>query len=171
MIKFFNSKSFSTTAARTSFTFEHLADGLQANRFKNICVMSGAGMSVSAGIPDFRTPGTGLYDNLQSYDLPYPEAIFEIDYFRKHPQPYYSFCHFVKKTGAKEFATPAHYFVRLLDEKRILHKYFTQNADDLESRTNMEMKNVIHAHGTTLKSHCSVCYAKYNAGEMIKALD
>ena len=40
----------------------------------NVIVMVGAGASVSAGIPDFRTPGTGLYDNLQKYDLPRPEV-------------------------------------------------------------------------------------------------
>ena len=40
----------------------------------NILVLCGAGVSVAAGIPDFRTPGTGLYDNLQKYNLPYPEA-------------------------------------------------------------------------------------------------
>ena len=39
-----------------------------------VVAMIGAGMSVSSGIPDFRTPGTGLYDNLQEYDLPYPEV-------------------------------------------------------------------------------------------------
>lgn len=36
----------------------------------------------AAGIPDFRSPGTGLYANLQKYNLPYPEAIFQIDYFK-----------------------------------------------------------------------------------------
>ena len=49
---------------------------------KNIVVMTGAGLSTAAGIPDFRSPGTGLYDNLQKYDLPSPQAIFEINFFR-----------------------------------------------------------------------------------------
>ena len=51
-----------------------------------ILVMCGAGISTSAGIPDFRTPGTGLYDNLQEYDLPDPQSIFEINYFQRRPQ-------------------------------------------------------------------------------------
>jgi len=38
---------------------------------KNVIVMCGAGISVSAGIPDFRTPGTGLYSQLEDYDLPF----------------------------------------------------------------------------------------------------
>jgi len=43
--------------------------------------MTGAGISVSAGIPDFRSPKTGVYDNLKEYNLPYPEALFELKYF------------------------------------------------------------------------------------------
>jgi hypothetical protein len=48
----------------------------------NIIVMSGAGISTSAGIPDFRTPGTGLYSRLEKYNLPNPQAIFTLDFFR-----------------------------------------------------------------------------------------
>lgn len=36
---------------------------------------------VAAGIPDFRSPETGLYHNLEKYDLPNPQAIFTLDYF------------------------------------------------------------------------------------------
>lgn len=41
------------------------------------------------GIPDFRSPKTGLYNNLQKYNLPHPQAVFELDYFRKYPEPFY----------------------------------------------------------------------------------
>lgn len=44
----------------------------------------------SAGIPDFRTPGTGLYSQLEKYKLPRPEAIFSIDFFRRNPQPFHT---------------------------------------------------------------------------------
>lgn len=36
-----------------------------------------------------RSPGSGLYHNLSKLDLPYPEAIFDIDYFRKNPKPFF----------------------------------------------------------------------------------
>ncbi len=43
----------------------------------------------AAGIPDFRSPGTGLYDNLQQYNLPSPQAIFELDFFKENPEPFF----------------------------------------------------------------------------------
>ena len=48
--------------------------------------MLGAGASVSAGIPDFRSPGTGLYSQLESYGLPFPEAVFDLTFFADNPR-------------------------------------------------------------------------------------
>lgn len=63
------------------FTYEKLVQGMKEGKFKKILVMTGAGISVSCGIPDFRSPGTGLYDNLAEFELPTPESMFEIAYF------------------------------------------------------------------------------------------
>ncbi|VDP96618.1 unnamed protein product [Trichobilharzia regenti] len=43
----------------------------------------------AAGIPDFRSPSSGLYDNLQEFNLSNPMEIFSIDYFRHDPGPFF----------------------------------------------------------------------------------
>jgi hypothetical protein len=62
-------------------TLKGVADYIKS-KCKNIIVMTGAGISTAAGIPDFRSPGTGLYDNLQKYNLPSPQSVFDITYFK-----------------------------------------------------------------------------------------
>lgn len=74
-------------------TLSAVAGLLKNGQVRRVCVMSGAGISVAAGIPDFRTPGTGLYDNLQKYNLPFPEAIFEMGFFRSNPKPFFLYDH------------------------------------------------------------------------------
>ena len=79
----------------------------------------------------FRTPGTGLYDNIQKYNLPYAEAIFDIDYFSHDPKPFYCLAQELYPSGVYR-PNISHYFVRLLHEKGLLHRMYTQNIDGLE---------------------------------------
>ena len=101
------------------FTYEKLIEGLKEGKFKKIVVLTGAGISVSAGIPDFRSPKTGLYSNLQKYKLPRPEDIFCIRYFNDHPEAFYQLADEFLDTS-KFKPTLTHHFISLLDKKGLL---------------------------------------------------
>ncbi|KAA0203001.1 hypothetical protein HAZT_HAZT006704, partial [Hyalella azteca] len=133
---------------------------MQSGRCKNIITMAGAGISTSAGIPDFRSPGSGLYSNLQKYDLPYPEAIFELGFFRQNPQPFFTLA---KELYPGSFnPTPSHFFVKLLEEKGLLLRHYTQNIDTLEHVAGISESKLIEAHGSFRTAHCLGCRKSYN---------
>jgi len=139
-------------------TIESVADAIKEGKCKKIIVMTGAGISVAAGIPDFRTPGAGLYDNLQKYNLPYPEAVFHIGYFKQRPEPFYALA---KEMWPSTFRpTPVHFFIKLLEKKNILLRCFTQNIDTLERVAGILPENVIEAHGSFGTSSCIGCDEK-----------
>lgn len=110
----------------TGRTIESVGDYIKSGRAQKVVVMTGAGISTSAGIPDFRSPGTGLYANLARLDLPYAEAVFDIQYFREKPEAFYTLAHEIYPGRYRP--TIAHSFIRLLHDKGILLKHFTQNG-------------------------------------------
>lgn len=133
-------------------TLEGVARYMQSERCRRVICLVGAGISTSAGIPDFRSPSTGLYDNLEKYHLPYPEAIFEISYFKKHPEPFFALA---KELYPGQFKpTICHYFMRLLKDKGLLLRCYTQNIDTLERIAGLEQEDLVEAHGTFYTSHC-----------------
>jgi len=130
----------------------NIARYIKEHNCKNIVVLSGAGISTNANIPDFRTPGTGLYSRLSKYDLPSPQSIFDIVYYRHNPNP---FCHIAKEHYTKDYKpTLTHYFIRLLADQGLLLRNFTQNIDGLEEKAGLPDKYIIHAHGTYKTAHC-----------------
>uniref|UniRef100_A0AAY5KIU6 NAD-dependent protein deacetylase n=1 Tax=Esox lucius TaxID=8010 RepID=A0AAY5KIU6_ESOLU len=143
-------------------TLEGVARYIQSGACKNIICMVGAGISTSAGIPDFRSPETGLYANLQKYNLPYPEAIFQIDYFKKHPEPFFALARELYPGLFKP--TVCHYFIKLLKDKGLLKRCYSQNIDTLERVAGLESEDLIEAHGTFYSSHCVsfMCRSEYS---------
>jgi NAD-dependent deacetylase sirtuin 2 len=151
-----------------NWTVSKICDELKNERFKNIVVFTGAGISTSAGIPDFRTPGTGLYDNLQAYDLNEPEDIFDLDFFKINPKPFYTLA---KEIMPGKFApTISHHFIAMLEEKGILSRYFTQNIDGLDKIAGVSDEKLIQVHGTFDSNHCSVCNESVNQDLIIEAM-
>uniref|UniRef100_A0A8C6RQI9 NAD-dependent protein deacetylase n=1 Tax=Nannospalax galili TaxID=1026970 RepID=A0A8C6RQI9_NANGA len=147
-------------------TLEGVTRYMQSERCQRIICLVGAGISTSAGIPDFRSPTTGLYANLEKYRLPYPEAIFEISYFKKHPEPFFALA---KELYPGQFKpTICHYFIRLLKEKGLLLRCYTQNIDTLERVAGLEPQDLVEAHGTFYTSHCvsPACRQEYTLSWM-----
>ncbi|WFD33621.1 Sir2 histone deacetylase Hst2 [Malassezia cuniculi] len=116
-----------------------------------------AGISTSAGIPDFRTPGTGLYATLDKYDLPYPEAIFDIRYFSEKPEPFYKLYQELYPDGVKYRPTLTHSFFKLLYDKGKLLRVFTQNIDMLERLAGVPPDALVEAHGSFATARCIRC--------------
>ncbi|KAI9800136.1 MAG: Sir2 histone deacetylase Hst2 [Piccolia ochrophora] len=136
-----------------------VAHYIQTGRAKKIAVMVGAGISTSAGIPDFRSPNTGLYANLSRLDLPYAEAVFDISYFRQNPRPFYTLAR--ELYPGKYRPTITHSFVRLLCDKGLLLKLFTQNIDCLEREAGVPGNKIVEAHGSFARHGCIECQTSY----------
>ncbi|XP_056373277.1 NAD-dependent protein deacetylase sirtuin-3-like isoform X2 [Hyla sarda] len=140
-----------------------IADLILKNFCRKIIVMVGAGISTASGIPDFRTPGSGLYDNLKKYHVPYPEAIFDIDYFTYNPQPFFVLAKDLYPGKYKP--NIVHYFLRLLHEKGVLLRCYTQNIDGLERMAGIPPEKLVEAHGTFSTASCHLCYTPFPAKE------
>ncbi|KAH7410024.1 DHS-like NAD/FAD-binding domain-containing protein [Phaeosphaeria sp. MPI-PUGE-AT-0046c] len=140
-------------------TVEALAQYIKDGRAKQIVVMTGAGISTSAGIPDFRSPETGLYANLARLNLPYAEAVFDISYFRNKPEPFYTLAQ--ELYPGKYRPTITHSFITLLHKKGLLLKLFTQNIDCLEREAGVPGDKIIEAHGSFATQRCIDCKTPY----------
>jgi len=147
----------------TSCTLSHIKYLRQASIWLTSS-QTGAGISTSAGIPDFRSPDTGLYANLARLDLPYAEAVFDISYFRKNPAPFYTLAQ--ELYPGKFRPTISHCFVRLLHDRGLLLKLFTQNIDCLEREAGVPDEAIIEAHGSFAKQRCIDCKTPFPDDEM-----
>ena len=136
----------------------HIAKYIQSDSCKNIITMAGAGISTSAGIPDFRSPKTGLYATLADKypELSRPEDIFNIAFFRENPSPFLKLAkELMQPPGDDGFQpTPCHYFIKHLSDKGMLLRHYTQNIDGLERKAGVPEDKLIEAHGSFNKAHC-----------------
>ncbi|KAF2260766.1 NAD-dependent deacetylase sirtuin-2 [Lojkania enalia] len=156
------------TRTLDSRTLESVATFIKNGHARKIVVMTGAGISTSAGIPDFRSPDTGIYANLAQLNLPYAEAVFDISYFRNNPLPFYTLAQ--ELYPGKYRPTITHSFINLLYQKGLLLKLFTQNIDCLEREAGVPGDVIVEAHGSFARQSCVECKHPYPQDLMQKAI-
>ncbi|VDK41919.1 unnamed protein product [Taenia asiatica] len=154
-----------------SLDLEGVAKLIKSGKVRNIITAVGAGISTSAGIPDFRSPSTGVYDNLEEYHLPSPMSVFELSYFevmlvllmplnfQRNPKPFFEVARRLYRPYAKP--TTAHYFIKLLCDKGLLLRHYTQNVDQLERISGLPEDKMVEAHGSFHTGHCLECRKEY----------
>merc|ERR1719433_366984 len=136
----------------------NIGKGLRDGRYKNVIIMTGAGLSTAAGIPDFRS-ADGLYAMLkEKYGMSEPSQLFSIDFFRKNPEPFFERVRELDfYPGGKYKPTVAHLLAPLLHKKGILTRNFTQNIDGLDTLTSLPLDKLVEAHGGFTEAQCIVC--------------
>jgi NAD-dependent deacetylase len=126
---------------------------------KNTAVLTGAGISTNAGIPDFRGP-QGLYTS-RLYD---PEKVFDIAYFLKDPKPFYEFAFDFIAIESTIKPTATHHALALLEGAGKINTVITQNIDGLHEKAGSQ--KVLDMHGSFLTSHCLRCRKAYDYNEL-----
>ncbi|KAG9475687.1 hypothetical protein GDO78_003866 [Eleutherodactylus coqui] len=147
----------SSTSRAPSLT--DVAEKVKEGFYRRILVMVGAGISTDSGIPDFRSPTSGLYSKLQEYSLPYPAAIFDLSYFLHEPGPFLRLSQ--ELVPGRHHPNSAHYFLRLLHDKGVLLRVYTQNIDGLERAAGIPAEKLVEAHGSFASSTCTMCLKEY----------
>jgi NAD-dependent deacetylase len=128
-----------------------LADLIRESRCT--VALTGAGISVPSGIPDFRTPGTGLWENVD------PMEVAHIDAFKRDPARFWSFYRPRFQMLGDKQPNAAHLALAQLESEGLLDAVVTQNVDRLHRKAGS--KRLIEVHGSINTSSCTSCDATY----------
>lgn len=130
---------------------------------KYAIVLTGAGVSTGSGIPDFRTPGKGIWEKVD------PFKVTSITAFDENPQRFYYFYRPRIEMLSRVSPNPAHKAISQLEEMGYIHCLITQNIDNLHQRAGS--KKVIEVHGTLRKAICQRCGKIISSELLIQKID
>jgi len=126
-------------------------------------VLTGAGISVPSGIPDFRTPGKGLWEKVN------PMEVAHIDAFRREPDRFWHFYADRFASLVDKQPNRAHEVIAELERRGLVRGVITQNIDRLHRRAGS--RNVIEVHGSIDWSVCLECGGRVALDRVIELLE
>jgi NAD-dependent deacetylase len=125
-------------------------------------VLTGAGISVPSGIPDFRSPGTGLWENVD------PMEVAHIDAWRRDPDRFWSFYGQRFASLTDKAPNEAHLVIAELERRGLVRAVITQNIDRLHRLAGTE--RLIEVHGSIDQSVCMQCRGKLPIDRVVELL-
>jgi len=125
-------------------------------------VLTGAGVSVPSGIPDFRTPGTGIWEKVD------PMEVAHIDVFRRDPDRFWTFYGNRFATLDDKRPNAAHEAIAELERRGLIRGVITQNIDRLHRKAGSQ--RIVEVHGSIESSVCPACGAHEGIDRVLEKL-
>jgi NAD-dependent deacetylase len=148
-------------ATPTASAVERLAEMIRES--SRTVALTGAGVSVPSGIPDFRTPETGLWANVD------PMQVAHIDVFERDPARFWSYYRPRFHSLGDKRPNAAHEALAELERRDLLVGVITQNIDRLHRAAGS--RKVVEVHGSIETSTCRGCEASYRLDQVDALFD
>jgi NAD-dependent deacetylase len=116
---------------------------------RSVVALTGAGVSVPSGIPDFRSPGSGLWQKVD------PMEVAHIDAFRADPRRFWRFYGERFATLGAKRPNGAHRALVAMEERGLLDGVITQNIDMLHRSAGT--RELVEVHGSIASGSCLGC--------------
>jgi NAD-dependent deacetylase len=127
---------------------------------RHAVALTGAGISTPSGIPDFRSPGTGLWEEVN------PMEVASIYAFRRNPESFYDWIRPLAQTLFAAKANPGHVALAQLEAEGTIKAIITQNIDNLHQEAGST--RVLEVHGHLREATCIECYHVQPTDDLIR---
>jgi NAD-dependent deacetylase len=122
--------------------------------------LTGAGISTPSGIPDFRSPGVGLWTRVEPMD------VASLSVFRHNPEQFYRWFQSLAVQVLSAQPNPAHVALAKLQAAGYMTTIITQNIDGLHTRAGA--LNVLEVHGSLDTLSCTNCYRQVPSSTILE---
>jgi len=131
------------------------------SRARQAVVLTGAGISTHSGIPDFRSPGSGLWTRND------PIEVATLDSFRYNPENFFNWIRPLVSGMHAAQPNAAHLALAKLEQSGFVNTIITQNVDGLHHRAGAT--NILEVHGSMRTMTCVSCFRRYDSSDFLVA--
>jgi NAD-dependent deacetylase len=152
-----------STSAPSASSLEPARLAERVRDARSVVALTGAGISVPSGIPDFRTPRTGLWANVD------PMEVAHIDAFHSDAVRFWAFYGERFATLGEKQPNGAHEALVELERRGLLDGVVTQNIDMLHRKAGT--RELVEVHGSIASCTCLSCGERASLEETLARIE